>query len=587
MAQVVWLDAGSDRPGRLVVLVHHLAVDAVSWSVLVGDLAAAWRAAVAGTAPVLSRPGTSLRTWSRVLVEQARVPARVAELGLWVRQLAGVDPLLTDVPLDRGRDVVGSACSLTRTLSAEDTLPLLTVVPAAFHAGVNDVLVTGFVVAVAAWRAGRGRGRDSAVLVELESHGRHEVVDGVDVSTTVGWFTNTFPVRLDAGLVDMAQWRAGGAAVGRAVKMVKEQLRAIPDHGIGYGMLRYLNEETAEVLAGLPTPQLIFNYLGRVDTGQSHDYTGPDSPHGGSDGQDAGVGRLWQVTDEAGGIGGGADPGMPMQHGLALNAVTIDGPDGPRLTATWSWPAALLTEESVAELADLWWQALRGLGVHTAASPHAGGLTPSDVPLVAVGQSEIEQLESAVGVLVDVLPLTPLQEGLLFHSVYDGSGIDMYVDQLAFDIEGVVDLVVLRAAVDRLLARHANLRAGFWYVGLPQPVQFVPEWVEVPWQEVDLSGAVDVQEQARRWLAEDLARRFDLARPPLLRFALLRLAADRYRFVVTNHHLLLDGWSMALLVAELSALYAAGGVEVGLARPVPYREYLVWLSGRGGRCWRG
>ncbi|WP_069816861.1 non-ribosomal peptide synthetase, partial [Streptomyces sp. TP-A0874] len=182
--------------------------------------------------------------------------------------------------------------------------------------------------------------------------------------------------------------------------------------------------------------------------------------------------------------------------------------------------------------------------------------------------------------LEDILPLSPLQQGLLFHAVYDEEASDVYTVQLAFEIEGRLDTEALRAAAEALLRRHANLRAAFLYEKLDEPVQVIPYEVELPWAEHDLS---DLPENGRvpaleRWLAEDRARRFDLRRPPLMRFALITMGPDRYRFVITNHHILLDGWSMPVLVTELFALYAERGDDTSLPRITPYREYLAWLA---------
>ncbi|MFJ5228433.1 amino acid adenylation domain-containing protein [Kitasatospora sp. NPDC088391] len=179
--------------------------------------------------------------------------------------------------------------------------------------------------------------------------------------------------------------------------------------------------------------------------------------------------------------------------------------------------------------------------------------------------------------LEDVLPLTPLQEGMLFHALYDSAAVDVYTAQFVLALEGAVDPAALRAAVGALLRRHANLRAGFLHEDLDQPVQAVAAEVPVPLRELDLAGG---EEAVRDFLAEDRVRRFALDRPPLVRFALLRTGPERYRLVLTSHHLLLDGWSVPLLLRELFALYAAHGDDAALPRVAPYRSYLAWLAGQ-------
>ena len=262
---------------------------------------------------------------------------------------------------------------------------------------------------------------------------------------------------------------------------------------------------------------------------------------------------------------------------LEASGLAADQPDGSQLQLTLAWAGQLLDEPQVAELARLWAAALAGLAAH-AALPGAGGLTPSDLPLVSLDQDQIEELEASTpGGLAEVWPLPPLQEGLLFHALYDAQAPDVYTVQHFFDLEGRPDPVRLRAAGQALLDRHVNLRAGFRTVGSGQAVQVIPAEVVLPWRETDLSGQPDPQAAGRELAAAEREQRFDLTAPPLLRFTLARLGVDRWRLVVTGHHLLMDGWSMPVLGRELLALYRAG-TQAQLPRVTPYREYLAWLG---------
>ncbi|WP_254885727.1 non-ribosomal peptide synthetase [Streptomyces sp. NA02950] len=559
MLQAVWYDAGA-APGRLTVIAHHLVVDGVSWRVLLPDLEAALDALTDGKTPELEPVGTSFRRWTQLLAENATAPGRVAELDLWRAIAATDDPALTDRPLDPARDVVGAARQLTLTLPAEVAEPLLGQVPAAYHAGINEVLLTGLALAVARWRRERGRGDGSAVLVGLEGHGREEIAEGIDLSRTVGWFTSLFPVALDPGTLPEDELWTGGRALDTALKTVKEQLRAIPDKGLGYGLLRHLNPATGPELAAFAEPQIGFNYLGRM---------------GEADAEDAAAADTVAVRD----LTGAGDPAMPLGYPLEVNAAALAYPDGQRLVASWTFSAELLTEEEVGEVARMWFDALRALAT-AATRPDAGGLTPSDLPLVTVGQDEIDRLAAAPGGLADLLPLSPLQQGLLFHSVYDESAPDVYTIQSALELHGPLDGARLRAATRTLLRRHGNLRAAFVTSASGMSLQVVPREAEVPWAEVDLSG---LDEEARRTeldrlLAADRAERFDLTAPPLLRCTLVRLGTDRHRFVLTVHHIAVDGWSMPLLIGELFELYGRGGDDTALPPAVPYRDYLAWLA---------
>ncbi|MET7427268.1 amino acid adenylation domain-containing protein [Dactylosporangium sp. NPDC005555] len=337
-------------PGRLLLVAHHLVVDGVSWRIIVPDLRDAWDAVTAGRAPTLPPVPTSLRQWAHGLT--AAAAARTDELDFWQAQAA---PPVLPAP---GR--ASPLRHLTRTLEPERTAPLLTTVPAAFHAAVPDVLLTALAVAVRQWRGGTG-----PLVVDLEGHGREDVVPGADTSRTVGWFTTAYPVLLDPGPVDPADVVTGGPSAGHALKRVKEQLRAVPDNGIGYGLLRHL--QPASALVGAATPQVLFNYLGRFSAGSADSWS--------ADPLDLGV----------------VDDGLPVSHALDITVTTLDGPDGPELEVRWAYPADLFTDNDVATLAGAWFAALDGLATHTKDGA-AGGHTPSDL-LVTLSQDEIDEFE--------------------------------------------------------------------------------------------------------------------------------------------------------------------------------------------------
>ena len=565
MAQVTWLDDGPGVPGRLVVVVHHLAVDGVSWRVLIPDLAAAWAAAAAGRTPALEPVGVSFRQWAGLLARRAQDPAITAELPAWTAVLDGGDVPLAARALDPDADTTAAMSRVSRTAGSAVTEAVLTRVPSVFHGGVNDVLLAALAVAVADWRARRGLA-GGPVLVDVEGHGRQAGADGVDLSRTVGWFTSIAPVRLDPGAAGLRAVASGGAAARDLVKRVKEQLRAVPGDGLGFGLLRYLNAETGPVLAGLPVPQIGFNYLGRH-------MAGSPSPGGAWQAVPAPV----EAAGRGAGHGGDGGAGVSAAHVLEVNARVRESADGPELVVSLAWPQGLLEHADVAALADGWLAALGGIVAH-AERPGAGGHSPSDFPLVPVSQQQVLELEDAVGALADVWPMSPLQEGLLFHAQFDAQGQDVYLVQNVLELDGPLDLAVMRAAGQSLLERHPNLRACFRQLA-SGPVQVVPARVELPWRVVDVSGADDVVGAAAQVAVRNRAR-FDLAVAPLLRMTVVVLGGGRHQLVLTIHHILTDGWSMPVLTGELLAIYRAGGDAGGLAPVRPYRDYLEWLAGQ-------
>ncbi len=564
MAQFVWF-APQEGAGRLLLVLHHFVVDGVSWRFLLPDLAAAWEQVREGRTPALPEVGTSVRRWAHALAEEASSPGRVAELALWRSVVAGPDPLLGSRALDPAVDVMSTVDHTWLKLSVPVTETLLTTLPARFHGGVNDGLLAALTLAVARWRRARGIDESSA-LIRVEGHGREEdVVPGADLSRTVGWFTTMFPVRLDLAGIDLDEAFAGGAAAGSAVKAVKEQLLSLPDKGVGYGLLRHLNPQTAEVLRRYPTGQIGFNYLGRFSSSA-------DVPE-----HLRGLG--WTLAEGTTELIAHPDGRMPALSTLDVGALVTDTEQGPQLTARLAFPSGLLSAEDVEELAELWSTALQALARH-AAEPAAGGLTPSDVPLVRATQGEIEAWEERYPGLADVWPLTTMQDGLLFHAQLAGSTFDAYQMQLVFHLAGEVEPARMRAAGQALLDRYANLRAAFVFDAAGDRVQVVRDRVELPWQYLDLSGFGEEgrEEALKRFLAEDHDSHFDLSRAPLVRMSLVMLAPDRWELVFTAHHVLFDGWSIPVLMQDLLRLYGSGGDASALPRVPGYRDFLVWQA---------
>ncbi|WP_345624567.1 amino acid adenylation domain-containing protein [Streptomyces ziwulingensis] len=559
MAQFVWLREAGTGSGRLLLVLHHLVVDGVSWRILLPDLAAAWQQVRQGRRPELPGVPTSARRWAQALADEARRPERVAEMEFWRDRLAGTDPLIGSRRIDPAKDVAGTVRTVRTELSAPTTQSLLTKLPAAFRGGVHDGLLAALALAVRDWRGTD----DTTVLLRLEGHGREEqVVPGADLSRTVGWFTSVYPVRLDVGDTDARDVLDGGPAAARLVKSVKEQLLRIPDKGLGYGLLRHLNERTGAELAARPQGQIGFNYLGRYSAG---DMPGPLRGLG------------WTSVP---GIGAPSpDPDLPVTSALEIHAAVTDTERGPRLSTVFAFPSGVLDDVKVSELAGRWTALLEGLA-HHAEQPDSGGLTPSDLPLVRVEQPDIERWEERYSGLTDAWPLTSMQAGLLYHSGLAGDSFDAYHMQLVLHLDGMVDPTRMRAAGQALLDRHANLRVAFADTADGETVQVVPGHVDLPWHHLDLSGAPARTRDGEfeRLLARDQAAHFDPAVPPLLRMTLVRMGEERHELVLTAHHVLFDGWSLPLLIQDLLRLYGNGADLTLLPRARRFRDFLAWLA---------
>ncbi|WP_240196881.1 condensation domain-containing protein, partial [Nonomuraea lactucae] len=472
LIKVVYFDRG-EEPSWLGVTVHHLVMDGVSWNVLLEDLDRAYRG------ERLPAKTTSFQQWAEKLQSYAASDEVRAQLPYWTEQVESGFSVPVDEP--GGANTEASSEIARVTLDAETTAALLTRVHKAYRTQINDLLLAALLQAVGEWAG------TETVTIDLESHGREAIAEELDLSRTVGWFTSIFPVRLAAA--DL-----GDPAV--VLKSVKEQLRTSPDRGVGYGALRYLTRD----LSDAPTPQIIFNYMGGVDVAG-----------------DEAVGLLArELSAEL--AGANASLARVRSHVLQIEASqTADG----GMAFEWHYSANMHRAETIERVAESYVRALRALVEHCL-SPGAGGFTPSDFALVKLDQAAVDALPGG-GRIQDVYPLAPVQQGMLFHVVEapaDGRGV--YWAQGLYELTGRrLDPAVLRQAWDVVVQRHAALRTGFVWEGVPEPVQVVYDRVEVPFEVLDWSDGSAGRERLEELLAADRERGFDLARPPLMRVYLV------------------------------------------------------------------
>ncbi|HCT6681789.1 TPA: amino acid adenylation domain-containing protein, partial [Pseudomonas aeruginosa] len=518
----------ADGSQRLLLVIHHLAVDGVSWRILLEDLQRLYADLDADLGPRSS----SYQAWSRHLHEQAG--ARLDELDYWQAQLHDAPHAL---PCENPHGALENRHErkLVLTLDAERTRQLLQEAPAAYRTQVNDLLLTALARATCRWSG------DASVLVQLEGHGREDLGEAIDLSRTVGWFTSLFPLRLTPA-----------ADLGESLKAIKEQLRGVPDKGVGYGLLRYLaGEEAAARLAALPQPRITFNYLGRFDR------------------QFDGAALLVPATESA---GAAQDPCAPLANWLSIEGQVYGG----ELSLHWSFSREMFAEATVQRLVDDYARELHALIEHCCQEGNVGA-TPSDFPLATLRQEQLDRLPLAR--IEDIYPLSPMQHGMLFHSLYEQASGD-YLNQLRVDVHGL-DPARFRAAWQAALDSHDILRAGFlWQGDLEQPLQVIHKHLELPFAEHDWRGREALAEALDELAASERRRGFELEQAPLLRLVLVRMDEERYHLVYTHHHILLDGWSSAQLLGEVLARYTGEQAERTGGR---YRDYITWLQAQDKR----
>ncbi|MFG1954931.1 amino acid adenylation domain-containing protein [Micromonospora sp. NPDC048830] len=537
----------ADGRHRLLLAVHHLVVDVVSWRILLEDLAALSEQVRQGQEPALPAKSSSWQQWAARLRQEASSEATLAELPYWLEQVEPVQPLPLDGPDSDNTVSRSRACEVS--LGREETQALLQDVPAAFNTRINDVLLTAVAAALGSWTQG------SHVRVDLEGHGREDLFDDVDLSRTVGWFTTVSPVRLPV---------PSAADPAEGLKEVKELLRRRPRQGIGYGLLLSNETEAGAQLRQAPAAQVSFNYIGELDGA----FTGN-----------------FALAQEA----IGPDVG-PENQRLYLIDIVSRIQDG-ELRMQWNYHETAHQQETIERVARQALEVLNQLAAE-ARRPGVNGYSPSDLPISGLNQAEIDELVDQLRALSawtgselarpleDVYPQTPLQQGLWFQSQY-AQGQGLYHVQVVLQIEQDLQVDAFRQSWAEAMRRNPILRTSFWSVPEHGAIQLVWRNIPVPLEVQDWrSDSPQQQERLDAYLKQERNRGFDPHEIPQWRMLLARTGDENYQFVLSAHHAILDGWSNSLLLAEVVQSYGAfvNGRQPALQPARPYRDYVAWLG---------
>jgi len=533
---------GRGRGSRLMITVHHLAVDGVSWRILIPDLSSACEQLLKGEKVILPPKTTSFKAWSLRLGEYAASKKAAEEKTFWQQALsAPLPPLPCDFDALSDENTVESQDSVIVQLSEEETSSLLRDVPPVYRTQINDALLSALGQALTSWTG------NTLFQVHLEGHGREELFPGTDLSRTVGWFTSLYPVTLDT---------AGAAEAGPAMKKVKEALRAIPSKGVGYGIGRYLSPDPAlrESLSVLNRAELSFNYLGQVDTL-------------------AGNG-LFTLSGEP--LGALMSPSMKRPHLIEINSLISEG----RLSVEIQYSRRFHLRKTVEALAADFRKSLLAIIAHCLL-PESGGHTPSDFPLARISQDMLDRIGKDRNAVENIYPLSPMQQGMLFHTLYEPeSGV--YWEIISLRILGDLDNEALHRAWQTVVDRHGIMRTSFVWEMLEKPLQVVWQKVNLPWLEEDLRAFEPaVREQyLEKMMDPGSSWKLGLDSAPVMKCSLIRIGEHCWNFVWHFHHILLDGWCLPLIMKEVLLIYESltDGREISLPQPRRYSDYIEWLS---------
>lgn len=531
LVQAVYYRGGLDYPTYLLIVAHHLLVDGVSWRILLEDMQIACEQLLQGNSIQLAPRTDAFKTWSETVQLSA---AEVAvQASAWQQQ-----PFDQCFPLPRdtnyaGSGEVGNIDVVTSMLDQATTTTLLREIPARLRASINELLLTALVEALAQWT-----GRRSA-LIEMEGHGRGQTQ--LDLSRTVGWFTALYPVALAAP--------AHGDLI-ESLQAIKAQLRSLEQQSANFGTLCYVAQ--APEVQMLPTPEIAFNYLGQFD--QLLDQA-----------------TLFKVASTP--IGPNTDPRSQRSHLLELTGLVTDG----QLQVEWAFSPQIHHRETINTLAEHFNQALRML-VQSANSNQTSLYSAVDFPHIQATPDQIAALTG--GQQVDeIYPLTATQAQM--YAEFQQPGNWAYCNQMRWRFRGHFDPNSFERACRHVSIQHPALRTTIAQLSNLPAVQIVANTPAIAFTTEDWSNQTEAQQQQALQVCYEQERIQGFAlQAPLWRVRVIRLSSDDYALIWTHHHIMLDGWSMAIVLRDVFAAYEALLRNQVLALPpaLPFGSFIEWWS---------
>lgn len=516
----------------LLIAVHHLVIDGVSWRILLEDVDLLLQQSAAGKNLLLPLKTHSFSAWNARVWEYANTRRHVAALQYW-NELSGkkVIPL----PRDKQGEFhhFGDQEIVSFQLTTQHTSQLLTQAQVPFNTQVNDFLLTAFVLAAA-----RIMKRD-ALWIDMEGHGREDLINNFTVSRTIGWFTSIFPVLLE---------KAQGDAID-TLCAVKEMLRRVPNKGFDYLIGRYHADKPAVKPVAA---QVSFNYLGQ--------FTGTMP------------GAAFTVSE--------------LQHGTEVSSQICQEYDwniiaqvrNGKLQVQLAFSIEQYEAETIKLLMGAYKEELTKLLQHCSALQTVT-LTTSDLLYTGMNAGQLQRLQQDYAI-ENIYPLSPMQEGILFHYLVNPTS-PQYVEQKTLRLEGALNLEAMETGIQALMARFDVLRTAFLHEGLQTPLQLVLKERKAEFQYKDLratagQGAGDVS----YWQEQDRNRGFNLSRDVLMRVMVLQTADNVFEVIWTHHHIIMDGWCMGILWNAFKQAYASqiSGKSLAPATAPGYAAYLQWLA---------
>lgn len=516
---------------HVYIVAHHLIIDGVSWRIILEDLNNVYTQLVKHFAVKLPEKTSSVRQWANELQRIIKDTDLKQDLAFWRSQISGEFSKLVEE--DGVENLEKDLKSYSFVLKPDISKYIINKLKQQTGLQIIDVLLAGFIRALSKLKG------NQRWLIALDGHGRDVTSHEIDLSRTVGWFTNIYPLALECSL-------ASDPLVD--VKSVKQKLLTVPKKGATYGLLRYLSSSDLQC-----TPQIGFNYLGQGFSKNDE--------------------KAFTVVETTSGYDRAAENQHP--HLLNINSIILN----ENVCIDLLYGVKTFDELAIRELADLYLNEIEEI-IQKCRSLERKILVPAEFVGCSLSQDEIDFVNSANDNVEKIAPLSKVQQGFLYHYLYHKTTSD-YLTQLAWNINGKLNIQKFKQAWDSVLKKYSILRTSFAHANISSPVQVINAHCHMPWQDLDWAQYTEAEQADlfNSWLDQDRRLGFDLNKPPLIRCALIKLGENGFKFISTYDHLIIDGWSLSLVLRDLFDCYESSCELVINDREIgSFADYSSWLS---------
>ena len=522
---------------RVLLVIHHLVVDGISWRILFEDLEILYGQILKGEPVSLPAKTDSYQRWSSYLMDYSKSAMFEKAKGYW-RSLSYRDVECIERDNEKGSHRVEEEKSELFELEKEETKKLLRQIHTRFHTQINDILLTGLVISLH-----KQYGHDR-VVIDLEGHGREGLGGGINVSRTIGWFTCIYPVVLENR----------GTELSETIKHIKETLRGIPHHGLDYLLQKYFGSMGLENQER--SRQICFNYLGQFDSDTR--------------------GASYRIAAE--GKGNEVSLAEEREYDWDISGMIL----GDRLEMKLVYSGAQYEDETVRSFMQSYKESLLEI-IRYCSEYDRVELTPSDLTYKGLAVRQLDELQRHYEI-EDVYPLSPMQEGMLFHALLD-SDSGNYFGQTTCVLKGSLNMQAIEQSMNELMSRYDVLRTIFLHEGYERSLQVVLKERKINFTYQDLREAClsgSKEEAIELYQRKDRSMKFNLSKDVLMRLSVLQTAEEEYVMIWSHHHIVMDGWCIGIIVNEFRKIYwkITAGHEISLSPPTRYSQYIEWLEDR-------